>query len=71
MRIKHPESGVIVTGQNSKSRKANMKDALNSLANHYRFKLWCELKSSLDYKVTSMMKDVKVEKYVDGKWVEI
>lgn len=40
VRIQHKDSGVIVTGQSNKSRQANVKEALNNLVNHPKFKLW-------------------------------
>lgn len=43
-RIRHPKTGVIVTGQNHKEKNANLKDALTRLANHHRFKFFCEQK---------------------------
>lgn len=40
VRIKHPESGVIVTGQDSKERKTNLKNVFLRLSQHPKFKLW-------------------------------
>lgn len=44
VRIKHPETGVLVVGQNHREKEKNMKDALASLANHPKFKFFCEQK---------------------------
>lgn len=43
-RIKHPETGVIVTGQSHKERPANLKEAFNSLAKHYKIRYFLEQK---------------------------
>ena len=45
-RIKHPDSGVIVTGQNARSRKQNLEKAFLRLTNHSTFKAWLKLKAS-------------------------
>lgn len=45
-RIKHQESGVLVTGQEERSRKQNLKNAFKRLTEHKKFKLWLKLKAS-------------------------
>ena len=78
-RIKHPESGAIVTGQSNKSRQANIKEAFNNLIKHPKFKLWINLKikegldgETLIKKVEKMMnpKNLVIEKRDEnGCWV--
>ena len=45
VRIHHRESGVIVTGQEERSLKQNLKNAFNRLANHKKFKTWLRIKA--------------------------
>lgn len=45
-RIKHQESGVLVTGQEERSRKQNLQNAFKRLIEHKKFKLWLQLKTS-------------------------
>lgn len=40
VRIKHPESGTLVTGQSHRERLANMKEALNNLVADPKFRIW-------------------------------
>ncbi len=40
VRLKHMDSGATVTGQSSRSRQQNLREALNNLVSHVRFKLW-------------------------------
>ena len=72
VRIKHPDTGVIVTGQNHAERSSNMKDALERLANHFKFKWWCEEKlrelegeETTESWVDSQMKEENFEVYVE------
>lgn len=44
VRIKHPESGVIVTGQEERSLNQNLKTAFTRLVNHPKFKTWLRIK---------------------------
>lgn len=44
VRIRHPESGVIVTGQDERSKERNLKNAFKRLCNHPKFKKWLDLK---------------------------
>lgn len=39
-RIRHPDSGALVTGQEQRSRIANQKAALHRLVKHPKFKVW-------------------------------
>ncbi len=40
VRIKHPASGALVTGQSYRSRKQNMDEAKRNLIKHPKFRLW-------------------------------
>lgn len=75
VRLKHRDSGVIVTGQNSRSRKENIKAALQNLVNHPKFKIWHTRKVNEELgvfdKVDGMMKDIKIEVIKNGMWVEV
>jgi protein subunit release factor A len=46
VRIKHPESGVMVTGQDQRSREQNLRAAFKRLANHEKFRQWLKLKAA-------------------------
>lgn len=72
VRLRHKESGVIVTASDSKSLETNKKVALRRLSEHPEFKKWLRIQSaiaiegysSLDEKVDAMMSrasDFKVE----------
>ena len=40
VRIHHPDSGAIVTGQSQRSRPENIREALYNLKKHPKFKIW-------------------------------
>ena len=46
VRIKHPESKVIVTGQEERSRERNLRTAFKRLTEHPEFKKWLKIKTS-------------------------
>jgi protein subunit release factor B len=46
VRIQHKESGVIVTGQEERSRAQNQKNAFLRLVNHPKFKTWLKIKTA-------------------------
>ena len=80
VRLHHDESGVIVTGQSHKSRKANRREALNNLVKHPKFKLWHSRKvyeilrgKKLEKEVEEMLKpeNLKIEIRVNNKWEEV
>lgn len=80
VRIIHPESGAMATGQSYRERQANIKEALNGLVSNGKFKAWHNrkvqeviTKKSLDDIVDDLMqpKNLKVEQKVDGNWVQI
>ena len=43
-RIRHPETGVIVTGQSQRDRISNQKEALENLAKHFKIRHFLEQK---------------------------
>lgn len=70
-RIRHPKSGVVMTGQSYRSRKQNLEDAFSRLAHNERFRKWIEIEASrvmtdqisIEKKVEEMMRpeNLKVE----------
>lgn len=59
-RIKHPDSGVMVTGQEERSREKNLQRAFKRLTEHPTFKMWLKVEASkynIDYD--------RIEKNVD------
>jgi protein subunit release factor A len=79
VRLKHLESGITVTGQSNKERKSNIKEALNNLVKHPKFKMWLNSKiveidegKRIEEKVEEMIKpeNLKFETVKDGKWSE-
>ena len=44
VRLKHIDSGVIVTGANSRSLEQNKKNAFKRLVNHKKFKAWLKIR---------------------------
>jgi peptide chain release factor 1 len=78
VRLRHSESGVIVTGQSHRERQANIKEAFNNLVNNPKFKLWHNRKVNealtgkrIEDTVKEMMRpeNIKVEVKEDGKWI--
>ena len=78
VRLSHPDSGVSTTGQSFRERAANIKEALNNLASHPKFKVWSTQKfyevvegKSVEKKVEDMLdeKNLKIEVKKEGKWV--
>jgi len=79
VRIKHPESGTLVTGQSHKERKSNIKEALENLVNSGKFKVWHTIKAhevmkgeKIEEEVDRMMhlRNLKIEFRRDSKWKE-
>ena len=77
VRLNHPESGAMVTGQSHKEKKANIQEAFNNLTNHYKFKLWHNAKvnealhgESIKDKVEKMMsaENLKIEYKEGNQW---
>lgn len=81
VRIKHKESGALVTGQSQKSKEKNTREALNNLINNPKFKMWHMKKvaevltnKTIDDVVDEMMNEnnLKIEKRDSetGKWID-
>ena len=79
LRLFHPDSGVRVTGQSHKERRANIKEALGNLIAHPKFMMWHRRKvqevlegKSIDKKVEEALdpKNLKIECYQDSQWIE-
>lgn len=62
-RIRHPETGVIVTGQSQRSQEANKREALGNLVNHWKFRAF--LKQRLDEVERGVTLREKCEAIVD------
>jgi len=65
VRMKHPDSGAMVTGQSYRERIANTKEAFNNLVNHPKFKVWHtrKVKEIIDGKtIQQKVEDAMVEK---------
>lgn len=78
VRIRHHASGVIVTGQSHRERKANEREALGNLVNHPEFKAWNIIKAheimsgeKIEDLVRKSMgpENLKVEIMKEGVWV--
>lgn len=79
VRIKHPDSGALVTAQECRERPANIKAAMQRLVEHPKFKLWWSKKcweiekgETVDQAVEEAMDpaNLRVEsRSKDGKWV--
>jgi peptide chain release factor 2 len=80
VRIKHHDSGVIVTGQSQRDRPANIKEALKNLKSNPQFKVWVAQKirehdigKTLEQEIEEMVKKEFVKTEIinkDGKWEE-
>ena len=77
-RLKHKETGIIKTGQSSRTREANKKEAFNNIINDKEFKMWLKIKTSeafghfsnIEKDVENQMKKIKVEvQDENGKWI--
>lgn len=81
VRIHHPESGAMVTGQSYRERPSNIREALNNLVNHPKFKIWHSQKVhemlsgiTLEEKINDLMRpeNIKIEGHNEnGQWVEL
>lgn len=81
VRLFHTESNTRVTGQSSKERQSNLKEAFKNLTNHINFKLWHNQKvneiiagKTLEQKVDEMMdaNNLKVEgRNEAGNWGDL
>jgi len=80
VRLHHRESGVIATGQSSRDRKSNIKEALKGLVTKPAFKAWHSKKvfeiikgKTIEKMVDEMMapENIKVEaRDSNGRWAE-
>lgn len=79
VRIHHPESGAIVTGQSSRERTSNLREAFNNLVTNTRFKVWHNKKiheilsgKSIEEKVEEQLKpeNLKIEVRNGKQWTE-
>ena len=80
VRLHHPDSGIIVTGQSNRERKANLRDAFANLVKHPKFRLWynCKIQEVLTGKrlediVDEMLtpENLKIEVKKDEKWTAV
>ena len=79
VRIQHPDSGALVTGQSHKELRGNMGEALHNLVKDSKFRLWHNLKcmelltgKSIDDIVEEQMdeKNLRIEYHTNGTWEE-
>ena len=79
LRLSHSASGASATGQSSKSRAANQREAFNALIEHPKFKTWINRKifeslenETIEEKVKKQLhpKNLKIEGKENGKWTE-
>ena len=77
--INHKDSGTMVTGQSHKEIRSNIKEAMQNMVNHPKFKVWHARrvkevmdKETISEKVDKMMVpgNLKIEQQEDGKWTE-
>lgn len=82
VRLIHKETGAKTTGQSSKSRIANKREAFNNMIKNVTFKMWMSTKTlealgkeTIEEKVEKQMlsKNIIVESYdvENNKWVEV
>jgi protein subunit release factor A len=81
VRIKHPESNVITTGQNSRNKNTNLLEAFNSLVSHPNFKKWHKIKTAemlgekevieKEIKKALSPENLKIEHFDNGEWVTV
>jgi len=80
VRLHHPASGTLVTGQSYRERRYNIKEALGNLVKHPKFKIWHSRKvmeiqegKSIEEKVDMLMaaSNLAIEiKDGEGKWTK-
>ena len=78
VRLHHIETGIIVTGQSARERKANIAEAFKNLIKNPKFKLWharkaleCIEGKTIEEKVEQSMslENLIIEVQKDGKWI--
>ena len=79
VRIKHNETGIIVTGQSHRERKSNISEAFHNLVNNPKFRLWHTAKAmeclegkTMEQRVDDLLipENLKIEVQENGVWVE-
>jgi len=80
VRLYHRDSKTRVTGQSNKEKRSNIKEALNNLVKHTKFKLWLNIKvyesdkqkKTVDELVNETMNsfNIKTEIKANGKWIK-
>jgi len=77
VRLHHPASKAVVTGQSHKERKSNIKEALNNLLKNPKFKLWHSQKVSeiieektIEEKINELMSPENLKIEVRNKYGE-
>ena len=78
VRLQHPDSGVLVTGQSNKERRSNLREAFANIVKHPKFKVWHTRKvqeiiegKNIQQKVDEMVtiENLKIEGRNDhGQW---
>lgn len=79
VRIKHEASGTMVTGQEERSKDRNLKKAFTRLTKHPKFLKWHRIHTAILLGDLATIEnlvdnipstDLKIEKKVNGKWME-
>lgn len=77
VRLKHRDSGVLVTGQSHRERSSNTREAMNNLVSHVKFKMWHagKVKEILSGETAKERVEkrlspdkLRIEGKIDGKW---
>lgn len=80
VRMYHKDSGARVTGQSSRDRKSNLKEAFNNIVKSQKFKIWINQESYEKINKINIEKIVEdamssenliVEGKQDGEWIKI
>jgi hypothetical protein len=79
VRIRHSQSGAVATGQSARDRKSNIREALNNLVEHPKFKTWINQKvyeitggKTIEEIVDEQMapENLKIEVKENERWIE-
>ena len=79
-RIRHPDSGVLVTASERRERQRNLRAALERLVAHPKFKIWHAKKChevlkgiTLEEEIDQMLKNdpIRIEIRKEDKWTEV
>ena len=79
VRLHHSDSGVLVTGQSYRERRANIKEAFNNFLKHPKFKIWHSRKvyealtgKRIEDRVEEMMspENIQVEIKEGDVWIQ-